>query len=230
MEVFSLHDAVTPEVLTAYMAATESATEDEGARWLAAPIEVGPELPNAAMPDVTVPFPGEWVLLTEFEDRDSLDAFSSLRAVSSARRDLASQLTEVTRVVMSVQPAQPGLPSFPLLGDAPLRPQPPAIVVLNAVGFLPNPDVVDNINAFFGVAGPLHMELETTFAATLQAEELLDGAFDFDILFSGEMRDEAAFDSLHEDAGFLDAALNLRNPSLRSFTENSGRVATELSP
>ncbi|MBL4683376.1 MAG: hypothetical protein JKY37_02210 [Nannocystaceae bacterium] len=109
-----------------------------------------------------------------------------------------------------------------------MREQPPAIIVLNAIGFVDDPKVPERINAFFDVAGPLLLAQETTFLATLAKQEDLVGEYAFDLLFSGELRDIEAFDIVHEAPSFLEAAQTLRNPSLRAFTEQSGRIALEL--
>lgn len=130
---------------------------------------------------------------------------------------------------MKLEPAQPGIPQFPLPGSVPFRSQPPAMLFLNAIGFRADPAVPENLNRFFGVAGPMLIERETIFFATMVNVRDLVATYAFDILFWGELRDRGAFDEIHTDPAFIEAALQFRNPSLRALSEEGARVATELS-
>ena len=232
--MFDLKSQTTLSDFQEYLDNFKPIIADYNGKIIVHPIENQGILESEGRPNFATEYPREYTIILYFQNRNYLDAFLEDEERIIAAESWQTFSKNLIQYVAVEQPAQPGLPKFPLISPELLRDDPPArnegaLILLNAVQFKQEPQVPENINTFFGLAGPANIAAGTFFFSTLQKTENLIGDFPFDVLFLTEWASLEAYDLVHDTPELIDASQQYRNPSLLGFTEDQGRVTVELS-
>ncbi len=182
-----------------------------------------PLIENSALPDVARPFDYDFMVLLVFPDEVKYQLAVNDANYIEMRTNFEISFTDVAVETLSLlaptDNPNGGIPP-PTFGSIPSRTSPPAFYLLNLAQVIQTPEAQQSLNEYFSLQVPGVIAAETIFTNQFVNVRVMRGNFiPTDFISLTEWKDQAAFNSIHEDPDRLANIFPLRNDVLLDLVE-----------
>ncbi|MBV1861855.1 MAG: DUF1330 domain-containing protein [Nannocystaceae bacterium] len=202
------------EVVATYLEEVEGVVGNYDGLFVAPPLRIDePVFENPGSPDTTQPAIADVVLVAQFPNFAQYEAFFDDDEVSQARTVLDEGLSQRTRLRTTTEAPVPLFQTMPDLGELALR-EAPALTLHNAIKLGPDGPPLDYIED----AVPMAQAAGTQFFRPFQILEVLEGTYDFHLVFLTEWESFEALETFHNSPEWLDI-VPTRNANFENLIE-----------